>query len=198
MSKFIIKPKFVLFVVGAGIGSVVTWACVKKKYEQIAQEEIASVKDVFSKRTCDTPDEGAGKIAEAPRIKEKANVVEYAAKVRESGYTNYSDVDDDNKGAPDTMKKPYTISPNEFGELEGYDKITLTYYADKVLADDNDELVEDINDVVGFDALNSFGEYEDDAAYVRNERLACDFEILKEERKWIDVTYLEPPHQTED
>lgn len=41
---------FVMFVLGAAVGSVATWQYVKKKYEQIAQEEIDSVKEIFSRR----------------------------------------------------------------------------------------------------------------------------------------------------
>ena len=41
---------FIIFATGAAIGSVVTWKIVKTKYEQIAQEEIDSVKEVYSKR----------------------------------------------------------------------------------------------------------------------------------------------------
>ena len=36
-----------IFVAGAAVGSIATWAIVKKKYEQIANEEIKSVKEVF-------------------------------------------------------------------------------------------------------------------------------------------------------
>ena len=39
----------VLFTAGAAIGSVVTWTFIKKKYEQIAQEEIDSVKEEYSR-----------------------------------------------------------------------------------------------------------------------------------------------------
>ena len=41
---------FMIFVVGAAVGSIVTWRYIDKKYEQIAQEEIDSVKEVFAKR----------------------------------------------------------------------------------------------------------------------------------------------------
>ena len=36
------------FLAGAAVGSVVTWKVVKTKYDQIIQEEINSVKAVFS------------------------------------------------------------------------------------------------------------------------------------------------------
>ena len=38
------------FSVGAAIGSVITWKVVETKYKKIAQEEIDSVKEVFSKK----------------------------------------------------------------------------------------------------------------------------------------------------
>lgn len=41
---------FIAFVAGGALGSLATWMFVKKKYEQIAQEEIDSVKEVYSKR----------------------------------------------------------------------------------------------------------------------------------------------------
>ena len=41
---------FLTFVLGAAAGSFVTWHYLKDVYEQIAQEEIDSVKEVFLKR----------------------------------------------------------------------------------------------------------------------------------------------------
>ena len=38
------------FVAGAAAGSAITWKLLKTKYEKIAQEEIDSVKEVFSRR----------------------------------------------------------------------------------------------------------------------------------------------------
>ena len=38
------------FVAGAAVGSAITWKLLKTKYEKIAQEEIDSVKEVFSRR----------------------------------------------------------------------------------------------------------------------------------------------------
>ena len=40
--------KIFIFTLGAAVGSVVTWKLVKDKYARIAQEEIDSVKEVFS------------------------------------------------------------------------------------------------------------------------------------------------------
>ena len=188
---------FAMFVLGAAVGSVVTWRFIEKKYQQIAQDEIDSVKEVFSKRDID-PDDGNEEIDIKTIItntKEKPSIVEYANRLNEQGYTNYSDIgSEDKKEEKKSMSvdKPYVIPPEEFGEIEDYEKISLTYYADQVLADDNDQLVEDIEDVVGFESLNSFGEYEDDSVFVRNISLKCDYEILLDQRKFSDVIKRKP------
>ena len=190
------KINFMIFVLGAAVGSVVTWKYVEKKYERIAQDEINSVKEVFSKRISEyftevnTSDSNSKLIEEvqikADNAKEKPNIIEYAARLHKQGYTNYSDIEVKEE-EPMSVDKPYVIAPEEFGELDDYDTISLTYYADQILADDNDEIIEDIEDVVGFDSLNSFGEYEDDSVFVRNDRLKCDYEILLDQRKYTDV-----------
>lgn len=188
---------FMMFIVGATIGSIVTWRYIDKKYEQIAQEEIDSVKEVFAKREQDSAENDDVVREKAFNAKEKPNIVKYAAKLREQGYTNYADIE------PETDKEevdeesidigtPYVIPPEEFGDFDDYEKIGLTYYADQVLTDDDDELVEDIEDTVGFDSLTHFGEYEDDSVFVRNDRLKCDYEILLDQRKYSDVINIKP------
>lgn len=191
---------FMMFVLGVAVGSVVTWRYVEKKYERIAQDEIDSVKEVFSKREAEFTEDTEVQI-KADNAKEKPNVIEYAGWLRKRGYTNYSDVADKKpeevKKEPMSVDKPYVIAPEEFGELDDYETISLTYYADQILADDNDVIVDDIEDVVGFDSLNSFGEYEDDSVFVRNDRLKCDYEILLDQRKYSDVIKRRP-HEVED
>ncbi len=202
---------FMIFIFGAAVGSVVTWQYVKKKYERIAQEEIDSVKETFSKlkevKSKDNESEENNNVRTiVERAKDKPSIVEYAAKLRKQGYTNYSNTDslseDSNvseEGVDENMinDKPYVISPDEFGEFDDYETISLTYYADQVLADEDDELVEDIEETVGFESLNTFGQYEDDSVFVRNDRLKCDYEILLDQRKYSDVIKRRP-HEVED
>lgn len=183
------------FVLGAAVGSVVTWQYVKNKYEQIAQEEIDSVKEVFLKRDPDV----AVEVKEADvrnRKEEKPGVVEYAARLQKEGYTNYAGMNAVEEEEAETVEKPYVISPEEFGEFDDYEKISLTYYADQALADENDELVDDVEDIIGFESLTHFGEYEDDSVFVRNDRLKCDYEILMDSRLYSDVVKT-MPHRVE-
>lgn len=177
-----------IFVAGAALGSFVTWKLLRDKYEQIAQDEIDSVKEVFAKK--ESYDNEEPVLADESEHNEKPSIIEYAAKLQENGYTNYSDSENKaivHKEENDSVQEPYVISPEEFGEFEEYDKVSLTYYTDHVLADDNDDAIEDVDDVVGTESLSHFGEYEDDSVFVRNDRLKCDYEILLDQRKFSDV-----------
>ena len=83
------------------------------------------------------------------------------------------------------MEVPYVISPAEYGEND-YEEIEMTYYADGVLAEGK-EIFDDPDEIVGPEALSSFGEYEEDAVYVRNDAKRCDYAILKDLRKYTDL-----------
>ena len=192
---------FVMFVLGAAIGSIVTWQYTRKKYEQIAQEEIDSVKEIFSRRESAADVEITAPKPQTAKIgkpEEKPDITEYAARLERDGYTNYSNVGaEQKKEEQETMEiKPYVISPEEFGEFEDYERISLSYYADQVLADEDDEKVDDVDNVVGLESLTHFGEFEDDSVFVRNDRLKCDYEILLDQRTYSDVIK-QRPHQTE-
>lgn len=203
--------KVVIFAVGAAIGSAVTWKFVKTKYERIAQEEIDSYKEYcgkkfepkeFEPREFETVGDAivAGIADGSSRPQPSAikpDLREYAARIQEQGYTDYSN-NSKSEGNTEEMtdvEKPYVIEPNEYGEC-GYETVELTYYSDGVLADDMDNVVDDVDDIVGLDSLTQFGEYEDDSVHVRNDRLKCDYEILLDHRKYSDVTN-NSPHQAE-
>lgn len=192
-----------MFVAGAAIGSAVTYFLVKDKFEKIAQEEIDSVKEVFGRKVKKEAEKEAEK--EIQEIRKEYN--QYNSLT--TNYASFSNKTDDEaeeeleekyenqdiivERATD-MDRPYIIPPEEFGICDGYELITLTHYSDGVLADDCDELVEDIDFVVGEDYAEHFGEYEEDAIYVRNDRLKADYEILRDLRKYSDVLW-RPPHQ---
>ena len=189
------KTTFIFaFILGA---DSVTWYSVKKKYEEIAQREIDSVKEVFAKREKEKNKEAVAKNVTEDK-KEKPELKEYAEKLHRQGYTKYSEYFDGgtSEEKENVVNGPYVISPEQFGENEDYERISLTYYADQVLADENDEMIEDVEEMVGFESLNHFGEYEDDSVFVRNDAKKCDYEILLDQKLYSDVID-EMPHQME-
>ena len=187
------------FIIGAASGATVAWYLLKDKYETLAQEEIDSVKEVFARREQDMKDETVKRnVAEGIKDSDrtKPDLKEYAEQLKKNGYTRYSDLSADDGGVSDKQTKPYVIPPEQFGDNEEHEQISLTYYADGVLADENDEVIEDVEDAVGIDSLNHFGEYEDDSVFVRNDARKCDYEILLDQRTYSEVAE-EMPHRME-
>ena len=84
--------------------------------------------------------------------------------------------------------RPYIITWEQFfDEKDNYDKLNLDYYAgDNTLADTNDAPIPDVVALVGPDALDNFGlgSHEENVVYVRNDKLAIDFEIVRK-----DISY---------
>lgn len=164
----------IVFSLGAAVGATAAWMFLKNKYEQQAREEIEAVREYYSIKTEKVVEENDDDV-------EPEEVEEYDALVQE-----YSG-SDEKGGSEDMRKKPYVISPDEYGELDNYDVESLVYYADGVLADNNNEPIDNIANVVGTESLTHFGEYEDDSVFVRNDRLKCDYEILKDYQNYSDV-----------
>lgn len=186
------------FVLGAAAGSVTAWYFTKKTYERIAQEEIDSVKETFSKlyKRDDSATQDSEDSSDDEEEEEDLDIIEYAAIAEHEGYINYADIGSCEAPKSDKFDPPYVIPPESFDELEAYDVVSLSYYEDKVLTDDTDNIIEDMEGLTGFSTPEEleghFGEYEDDSIFVRNDRLRCDIEILHEPRTYADVLKKEP------
>lgn len=185
---------FLFFAVGAAIGSVVTWKFIKTKYEQIAQEEIDSVKAAYCphedepESETETPDNNI----ENGYVPNKTDLNSYAETLASQGYTDYANAQNGTVNTKpveevDDMERPYVIAPEEFGELHGYRTVSLMYFNDGVLTDSQYEPVDNANDIVGLESLEHFGDYEDDSVFVRNDKRKTDYEILKDERNYADL-----------
>lgn len=187
---------FMIFAAGAAIGSAITWNFVKAKYEQIANEEIASVKDTYAKKLEEIRDheieEELGEDDEDDFYEEDTDEEEFSEGDMENYYDavrEYEHNDYDNSAQNELeVDKPYVISPEEFGEFDNYEQISLTYYDDGYLADDMDDLVEDVEDIIGWELLNHIGEYEEDAIHIRNDGLKTDYEILRVMDRYSDIS----------
>jgi len=81
---------------------------------------------------------------------------------------------------------PYLINDQEFtDEFDHHDKVSLYYYRlDDVLTEENEEIIDDIETTVGYDALATLDKQT--TVWVRNEPLGIDYEIIG-----INKTYSE-------
>jgi hypothetical protein len=175
------------FTTGAAVGAAVSWFVLKTRYEQLAQEDARSVREEYLKKygtpESDTDDEENEYARWAEENPSEAELDKEEYNELAGLYSNNLE-----KGGSDSMSinKPRVILPREFEEDPDYDVINLNYYADGVLADDMDEIVEDIEHTVG-DFKEHFGEYENDTVYVRNDELRCYYEICADDRNYYDV-----------
>ena len=183
----------IAFATGAFIGSVVTWKFVEKKYRQIAQEEIDAMSDYYRKKK-EAEDEEAEDTenyieSESERCEELREGVLMGGAIEVPLPQEYKDLTSQYSGTEVSLMedRPYVIPPEAYGELDGYESVSLNYYTDGVVADDYDEIIEDVDDIIGVESLTHFGEYEDDAVFVRNDRLRCDYEVLRDTRKFSEL-----------
>lgn len=184
------KVAFILgTIIGIGIGTAGTYAYFKDKYEKLAEEDFNS-RRVFDENAEATSNNFIAEKTADNRTVDKPSITEYAARLQKEGYVNYSNMTEEEQ--KDVVNRPYVISPLEFGEFDDYEKINLTYTADGVLLDDMNEIVDDVDESVGEDSLEHFGEYEDDSVYVRNDTKKCDYEILIDPRNYREIFDIHP------
>lgn len=175
-----------IFLSGAAIGGVVTWKLIEKHYKDLADEEIESVIEAFRKRE----NEEKKKVKpDKEEIKETVTKVLKKKKKKENNDVNEIIIEEGYSKEEKDPIIPYVITPEQFGEFGEYGTKTLTYYADDVLTDEIDVPISgsDMVTMLGPDALDHFGEYEDDSVYIRDEENEMDYEILKTEKLFSEI-----------
>lgn len=166
--------KLLYFIAGAAVVSAITWFAIKEYYEQQYNDDLTDYRKARS--------------SERKETAEKESKEEYEKTVEKCNYRSYS-----GKEEPDTIPKkegPYVISPEEFGDIADYTQISLTYYEDGVLTED-DFVVDNADELVG-EFESHFGEYEDDSVFVRNDERRIDYEIIKVLKTYAEVLEEKP------
>ena len=211
---------------GILIGSSTTYLILNKrierKYRDIAEEEIQSVKRKFKV----VPDPNGTEADERARVGAYLDTLDKLQYRAEGGTEEVYEKDiviPDSEDEVITIErstittttvepppefamsqevrshdKPYVITTAEFEEDNGYDKVDLTYYEeDDTLIDLREDLVNDVNRTVGKANLKRFGHGSNgpDTLYVRNDRLGTDFEISRAEGTYMEVILGEHPTQ---
>lgn len=191
------KTTMLLFgalIAGAAAGFAGGYLFGKNKYQAKADKEIADVKKLYESHFAPKEENN-----ENNNESKSAFVKEPEEAPASCTYTDYTgkyaggDVSKELppqilKGKskdPTNKKPPYIITGLQLGELEDYTVVTLMYYRDKVLADEDGNVIKNFKEVVGPNALNSFGD--EDAVYVRDDNLKIDYEILLDERSFSEI-----------
>lgn len=188
--------KVIIFAAGAVIGSLVAWKLTKTKYEKIMIEEEQSLREYYNKKT-KVYEDSANTLHDYynDRLKE---IDEKEKKMEEDKIVNdlrerYAEVLKEHKYSIDEpcyeggQDRPYVVTPEEFGNADEYDIISLNYYADGIVSDDWGDKIEDLEATIGEDFASHYGEYEEDAVYIRNDRLKVEYEVLKSLSKYSEM-----------
>ena len=182
--------EFLSFVIGLAIGVVSSALYFRGK----TQEEVDEVRSFYLSKVGENE---ATENTEAETVEEKVfrefnatkpEIRDYINTLRERKYVDYSktaEPDDSSAKVPDVIADPYVISIDDFGQEEGYDTITLTAYSDGTIANYADDELEDPESTIGEDILSKFGD--EDVVYIRNDRLKADFEVVRDNRTYVEV-----------
>lgn len=186
----------IIFAGGLVVGGVSTYFGMKDKFEKAIHEETEELRAYYEQKnhTCkckktEATEDTEKKASEMKSSIDKNSLEKYTKLLNKTKYdqNRKGSVETESPAEEDTMEEIYTISPDDFIEMNGYDKVTLTYYSgDSTLTDEFEETVE-IEDTIGMDNLDYFGKYEDGTLYVRNEKVSTDYEVIMDGRSFGDI-----------
>lgn len=202
----------IIFLAGAAAGTGVTYYCLRKYYNDQMESTIQEIKLDYDERlksqtnasqheTEEQSDESEGYVkpenyskTSRKNHKTEDNQFDYNALSKDGLADENQDEEPEEmishitvKTEPPKGRKRYCISPDEFIELDGREKITLTYFeGDQVFMDENEQV--DLNGLknVGKSNLDHVGDYEDGTLYVRNDDNGTDYEIIFDDRSYAD------------
>lgn len=189
-----------IFAAGLAVGAVAGAVLVKNKVLADAKAEIDEVREYYRSARGKVNRENVEETKEVKEVEKK----EYELKdiqikdEPKTGITNYSQItkmymSKDEFQTP-MYDDPFVIDPSEFGENPEYDTETLTYFADGVLVDDVDDVIEEPDIVVGLENLKIFEEFGATTVYVRNDIYRTDYEIIRDDWNYSDLKEpVEPP-----
>jgi hypothetical protein len=200
--------------VTAGLGGGFTggYFFAKKRFQAIADVEIAQIKHAYNERNLEKPPieevarellvDGKEEVQKAEQIVEAKNMAEKLGYIPgevapESDFTqNLIEVESDENLFLEREDAPFMVSIDDFHDA-AHDRMAranMVYYrGDNTLATEDDQVVApgDVDEIVGVKALTMFGpnsRSEDDTIiYVRNPQMNTQYEVILREDSYQEV-----------
>ena len=191
----------VAFLAGAAVGAVAGITYVKKNYD-ISEKKEESEEDSAPVETNNEPEVDEDDREELIRrtnddILKSVKDPERREKTKEL-LDKYVSVTSIYGGEEVTNHaEPYKILPDQFSEFEDYTAIERTLYADGVLADDRDEIVENADVLLGKGFRELFDEGSDEL-FIRNDDRCTDYAIYKDVQTFDAYDETRPHFNVED
>ena len=201
MNSIIIKAG--IFAAGLGIGFFAGKKFYQEKYRKMADEDIASVNEMTTRRINDVKkaimdlDADEEENVEISTTEDIEDISDEELKTNERIVMQYNKAVKKEGEVESIRQKPtkamiYVISEEEYMEEGDYDKVSLEYFeGDKTLVDDRDIPVDDPDAIIGEGTLDDFVISDDAEMYVRNDNISIDYELTKSEGSYRD--YIEGP-----
>lgn len=189
----------IAFVTGAAVGYFAANYLLKDKYEKRFQQEVSSTIEAFKTNKNDEhkkDDEVNFKDEKLKAISDDIVVDDIKEYAKNIGKHDYSEVKDEkpSEEREDNINhtKPYVITEEEVDAYMNYSITQWNYYADGVLTDENNEVVEDVSTTIGKESFEHLKKTSESAIYVRNDLLELDYEILKNEMTYAELLEEKP------
>lgn len=187
------KKMIFSFIAGIAIGAVGAYKYLDIQYNKRMEEEIASIKDIFSKRV-EHEKEKNEKLEE--ELEEATDLIQNEGYTNKTDYTHFSKKEDPILSKQDVNPEPYEIAEAEFGDHIYYTKSNLLYFTDGILAEEMDfDQIGSDQDPSWSSLLSNFKYNEDvDVMWARDERLKVDYEICRDYRTYEEALKMPPYH----
>lgn len=178
----------ICFALGAAVGGLTAALVAKKKYERALHEEIEAISDTnkelikLRRKKIAEPVPGSDDIpenGERPHVYVKNDKEIGGAETEEEQYESAAS-EYKEQGFQPAMSFPHIISPEEFDEVNGYDKKTVLFYEGDEVAICSATGVElDLDEDLGngFNLLSEDNAAEDGMIYIRNPRQSTDYAV---------------------
>lgn len=191
--------KYVMtFISGAVIGAAAVLLWLRKDYNKKIEEAVTE----HEQKAAEAKKEAEKAKKELESEKKNADVRLQNELCRRLGYTgDAAEVmtrktdTRDFKSNVGEFAEPYGISGDDFlYDNHEYSKVTLKYYrSDGILSTEDGIPVEDVHRVLGDNWQDEIGLYDDDVAYIRNERAGSDYEVICEDMEYAQEYGVEAP-----
>lgn len=185
--------KALIFIGGAVTGSLVSWYFTKKKYETLAEDEIAKMREGYRQKNKELAERARVKPDISEVVKDRLTIrpedVDWVEKEAElvAKYAEESEPTGEEHISPNDDIIEF-IDDGEFASMNGYEKVNLVLYEDDVLANEMSDDIVLVEDTVGQQAIDDFKHYNPEAFYVRNNQLMTEYEITRDHRTYEEVT----------
>lgn len=196
--------------IGGGGAYWVAYSTLKKGYDRAVQAEVAEVREhykaIHKARSYDSPEDLAAERLEQEAVeseeltetvendmrvsayaieqeRDEPSIITKQRNTERNIFNDYQNLRDPEKEEVIDTAAVRVISFEEFDNEDEYSKMSLTYYKhDDTVADDVDDILQDVRAVIGPDALGLFSDQ--DSVYIRNDMLRTDYEIVLVENSY--------------